>query len=90
MTFIDWSDAEGMIELFHEFVRDELNGCVADAERRAFLRQLLGDVMSIHETKLVDGIEQLRALQDAIPDEFRADPACTHLADLIVELEGLA
>jgi hypothetical protein len=78
-----------MIELFQEFVRDELNGCESDTERRAFLRQLRGDVMSIHEAKLVDGIEQLRALQDAIPDEFRADPACTHLADLITELEGL-
>ena len=87
MTFIDWSDAEGMVDLFQEFVRDELAS--ADPERKQFLNQLLGDVRSIREAKLVDAIEQLRALHDSIPDDFSADPASVHLSDLINELEGL-
>ena len=88
MTFIDWSDSEGMIDLYQEFVRDEMNGSLADEERQRFLNQILGDVESIGE----DGntIERLREIRDSIQDEFTADPASTHLVDLIQELERLA
>ena len=88
MTFIDWSDSEGMLELYQDFVRDEMNGSLADEERQRFLNQILGDVESIGE----DGntIERLREIRDSIQDEFTADPASTHLVDLIQELERLA
>lgn len=79
-----------MVDLFQEFVRDEVNGSLADAERQRFLSQLLEDVESAREAKVVDAIQRLRAIQDSIPGEFSADPASLHLADLIQELEGLA
>jgi hypothetical protein len=90
LTFIDWSDAEGMVDLFQEFVRDELNHRPADTERQVFLNQLLEDVWSMREAKDVDAIRRLRAIQESIPGEFSVDPASLHLADLIEELEGLA
>ncbi len=90
MTFIDWSDGEGMVDLFQEFLRDELNDSLADTERQGFLNQLLGDVRSACEAKFVDAIQRLRAVQESIPGEFSADPASLHLEDLIQELEGLA
>ena len=90
MTFIDWSDAEGMVDLFQEFIRDELNHRPADTERQRFLNQLLEDVRTMGEAKYVDAIQRLRAIQESIPGEFSADPASLHLADLIQELEGLA
>ena len=89
MTFIDWSDAEGMVDLFQEFVRDEVNDSLADTERQRFLNQLLEDVGSMREAKSADAIRRLRAIQESIPGEFSADPASFHLADLIQELEGL-
>ncbi len=90
MTIIDWSDAEGMIDLFQEFVRDELNHRPADTERQRFLNQLLEDVGPLREGNFVDAIQTLRAIQESTPGEFSADPASLHLADLIQELEGLA
>ena len=90
MTFIDWSDAEGMVELFQEFVRDELNDSSSDTERQRFLTQLLEDVQSIREAKLLGAIRRLHLIQESIPDEFSEDPASLHLSDLIDELEGLA
>ena len=89
MTFIDWSDAEGMVDLFQEFIRDELNDSPSDAERQRFLNQLLEDVGSIREAKLVGAIRRLRLIQESIPSEFSEDPATLHLSDLIDELEGL-
>ena len=89
MTFIDWSDAEGMVDLFQEFVRDEMNDSLADTERQRFLNHLIEDVRSTREAKPVSVIPRLRAIQDSIPGEFSADPASLHLADLIQELEGL-
>ena len=90
MNFIDWSDAEGMLELFQEFLRDELNDSLADADRQGFLNQLLEDVSSIREGNVGGAIRRLRAVQESIPGEFSADPASAHLADLIEELAGLA
>ena len=89
MTFIDWSDAEGMVELFQEFVRDEMNGCLTDTERQGFLNQLLEDVGSMREAESLFAMQRLRAIQESIPGEFSADPASSHLTDLIQELEGL-
>jgi hypothetical protein len=89
MSFIDWSDAEGMLDLFQEFVRDEVSECLTDTERRRFLNRLLEDVGSIRDAKLVDAIARLREIQDSIQGEFSGDPAALHLADLIAELERL-
>ena len=88
MTFIDWSDSEGMLELYQDFVRDEMNGSLADAERQRFLNQILGDVEPIGEEG--NTIERRREIRESIQDEFTADPASTHLVDLIQELERLA
>jgi len=79
-----------MVDLFQEFVRDEVNHRPADTERQAFLNQVLEDVMTMREGRLVDAIRRLRAIQESIPGEFSADPASLHLADLIEELEGLS
>jgi hypothetical protein len=89
VTFIDWSDAEGMIDLYQEFVRDEMSD-VTDLERRRFLGRVLGDVRSIREAGMSDALEKLRAVHDSIDGEFSSDPAATHLTDLIAELERLA
>ncbi len=89
MTFIDWSDSEGMLDLFQEFLRDEMSACSADTERHRFLNQLAADVGSVREAGIEDAIPSLRTILESIQGEFRADPASLHLADLIGELEGL-
>ena len=88
MTFIDWSDAAGMLDLYQEFVRDERNACPSDEDRQGFLSQLLDDVSSIREAEMADALQKLRAIHESIRDEFSADPASLHLGDLIHELEG--
>ena len=90
MTFIDWSDAAGMLDLYQEFVRDERNACPSDEERQGFLSQLLDDVSSIREAEMVDALQKLRAIHESIRGEFSEDPASLHLVELIHELEGLA
>ena len=89
MSFIDWSDAEGMIELFKEFIRDEGRDSSADTERREFLDNLLGEVESMQQFTTVEALQQLREIHGAIRGEFRGDPASLHLSDLIHELEGI-
>jgi hypothetical protein len=87
VTFIDWSDAEGMIELFTDFVRDEWSNSSTDTERRDFLDDLLGEAESMQNLTPLETLQRLREIYDAIRREFRADPASLHLADLIQELE---
>ena len=89
MTFIDWSDAEGMVELFEEFIRDEMNDSLKDTERQQFLSHLLGDMEAIREVGMEDAIQRLRTIQESLREEFRADPVSLHLADLIEELERI-
>ena len=87
MSFIDWSDAEGMIELFQEFIRDEWSDSLADTERREFLGDLLGEVGSMQKLTIVEALQKLREIHESIREEFRGDPASLHLSDLIHELE---
>ena len=87
MTFIDWSDSEGMFDLFEEFIRDEINQSIEDPERQQFLRHFLREVSSMNEVTIANAILKLREIQDSIPDEFQTDTAVLHLADLIHELE---
>jgi molecular chaperone DnaK (HSP70) len=89
MTFIDWSDAEGMVELFEEFIRDEMNDSLSDTERQQFLSNLLGDVERIREVGMEGAIQRLRTIQESLQEDFREDPASLHLADLIDELERI-
>jgi hypothetical protein len=89
MSFIDWSDTEGMIELFKEFIRDEWRDSSADMERREFLDYLLAEVESMQNFGTVETLQQLREIHESIRGEFRGDPASLHLADLIHELEGI-
>jgi hypothetical protein len=87
MSFIDWSDAEGMIELFQEFIRDEWSDSLADTERREFLEDLLSEVGSMQKLTIVEALQKLREIHESIQEEFRGDPASLHLSDLIHELE---
>jgi hypothetical protein len=41
MTFFDWSDSDGMFDLFIEFIRDEMNASSGDRSREKFLAGLL-------------------------------------------------
>jgi len=78
-----------MIDLYREFVRDERNECPGDADRQRFLSRLLDDVAGLDEATPANALQGLRAIHDSIQDEFSADPAAAHLADLIHELEEL-
>lgn len=89
MSFIDWSDSEGLIDLLKEFVRDELSGSSEDAARKRFLSHLLADIGAMHEGTTADAIQRLREIQESIQKEFSADPASLHLSDLIQELERM-
>jgi hypothetical protein len=89
MTFIDWSDSEGMFDLFKEFIRDEMNDSLEDKERQQFLNHLLREVSSLNEVSIVDALKKLGAIRDTIQGEFRTDPAFLHLIDLIHELERI-
>jgi hypothetical protein len=90
MTFIDWSDAEEMLDLLMEFVRDANNECGDDIARRRFLSQLLVDLKDVTaELPNVPRdrfIQSLQAVYDSIDEEFKQDPVTGHIADCIVEL----
>ena len=87
MSFIDWSDSEGMFDLFQEFIRDEMNESFDDPERQQFLRNLLAEISSLNQMTIADAILKLRTIHDSIPGEFQTDSAFLHLRDLITELE---
>ena len=78
-----------MVELFEEFIRDEMNDSLKDTEREQFLSHLLGDMEPIREAGMEDAIQRLRTIQESLREEFRADLVSLHLADLIDELEAL-
>jgi hypothetical protein len=90
MTFIDWSDSEGMFDLLLEFLRDEKNACAGDAARQGFLAGLLLKVISAKELAPTKAINQLRAIHDSIDGEFKDDPAFLHIEHLIEELERIS
>lgn len=92
MSFIDWSDDEGIFGLLIEFVVDERNDAVADPKRKRFLTGLLAD---LHATKErfdenhADAINQLKTIYDSIDSEFRNDVVVVHIGDCIDELESI-
>jgi hypothetical protein len=89
MTFIDWSDSEGMFDLLLEFIRDEKNSCVGDAPRQRFLTDLLVKVMAAKELAPTKAINYLRAIHDSTRDEFKDDTVLLHVMDFIEELERI-
>ena len=89
MTFIDWSDSEGMFDLLVEFLRDEMSDSHGDANRQQFLAQLLTKVSALNEVTVANAGKTLRAIQDSIDEEFKQDPVFLHITDLINELERI-
>jgi len=90
MTFMDWSDSEGMLDLLTEFIRSEMNVSYADAHRQDFLTGMLARVEIANQLPLANAVNKLRGIRDSIEDEFRNDPVFLHMTDLIVELERIA
>ena len=54
MTFIDWSNSEGMFDLLVEFIRDEMSDSRGDANRQQFLAQLLTKVSALNEVAVAN------------------------------------
>ena len=92
MTFIDLSDAEGMIGLFVELVADERTECLDDSERMRFVEELLAELRSVEanldQIRLPAIIGRLKELQESASTSFTDDPVMAHLNDLIQELES--
>jgi hypothetical protein len=89
MSFIDWSDPEGMFDLFIEFIRDEINDSSGDAARQQFLQHLFKKVSTTESGTVADAIKTLKAIQNAIDEEFKTDPVALHMTDFINELERI-
>lgn len=91
MTFIDWSDSEGMFGLLLDFVADERAECQSDPERQRFLSDLLARLEAV-EARLAEVpasivVHALREILEAVGPEFAGDPVTVHLEDCIEELE---
>ena len=91
MTFIDWSDSEGMFGLLLDFIADQRAECQQDAERHQFMSELLAQLKAV-EARLAEVpasavIQRLRDAHESVGPEFLDDPAMVHLRDCIEELE---
>ena len=84
MTFIDWTDSEGMFGLLIDFVADERAGCPEDSERQRFLSDLLAILETLPAGHAVEGLKEA---YDSAGPEFEDDPAMVHLKHCIEELE---
>lgn len=91
MTFIDWSDSEGMFGLLLDFIANERTECQEDAERQRFLSDLLAQLGTVeaqlHEIPAAVVIQRLREAHESVDPEFAGDPVMVHLQDCIEELE---
>jgi hypothetical protein len=90
MTFIDWSDSEGMIGLLTDFVSDAGNECQGDVRRQEFLSRLLVDLSTLASQLSISGKEaanRLRSIYNSIDQEFEHDPVTIHVRDCIDELD---
>ena len=91
MTFIDWSDSEGMFGLLLDFVADERAECEEDPERQRFLSDVLAQLRTL-ELRLAEisasvVIQGLRDAHESVGPEFTGDAVMAHLRDCIEELE---
>ena len=91
MTFIDWSDPEGMLGLFVELVADERVECLGDTERLSFVEDLLAALRTVEaevsSVPMSATVQRLRSLRDGVDPEFSDDPVMAHFDDLLDELE---
>ena len=93
MTFIDWSDAEGMFGLLVELVADKRAECQKDPERLHFVEDLLAQLRTV-EARLplipaTDAIQRLKELQESVDPGFAGDAVVIHLKDCIDELQRI-
>jgi hypothetical protein len=89
MTFIDWSDSEGMLELLAEFVGDARNECLKDVKRQQFLSALFIQLDELVQqfSNTQNPINRLRSIYNSIDPEFKDDAVMIHVNDCIEELE---
>lgn len=91
MSFIDWSDAEGIFGLLVELVADETTDCQNDPERRRFLADLLAQLRALGarlpRIPVSVAIHRLRDLHESADPEFADDTVIVHLRDCIEEFE---
>ena len=89
MTFIDWSDSEGMLELLAEFVGDARNECLKDVKRQQFLSALFIQLDELVQqfSNTQNPINRLRSIYNSIDPEFKDDAVTIHVSDCIEELE---
>lgn len=93
MTFIDWSDSEGMFGLLLDFVADERAECEEDPERQRFLSDILAQLRTV-ESRIAKisasvVVQELKAAYESFDPEFAGDPVMTHLQHCIEELERI-
>ena len=90
MSFIDWSDPEGMFGLLVEYVADEQREA-EEPTRRAFLSRLRGQLEDLQDSfealPPIEAINALRAIRRSIGKEFETDSVVEHLSACVEELE---
>jgi hypothetical protein len=91
VTFLDLSDAEGMIGLYLELVADERTGCQDDPERLRFVEELLEQLKSMEanldQVHLSATVQKLKDLHESADNDFANDPVMVHLNDLLEEID---
>ena len=91
MTFIDLSDAEGMLGLFINLVEDERAACRDDPERLRFVEALLAQLrtmeLDLDEATRSAMLQKLEGLRHSADRAFALDPVMVHLEDLIEAIE---
>lgn len=93
MTFIDWSDSEGMFGLLLDLVADERAECEEDPERQRFLSDLLAQLRTVEARSAGISasvvVQELKGAYEFFDPEFVGDPVMAHLQDCIEELERI-
>jgi len=91
VTFIDFSDTEGMLGLLVDLVADETSDCHRDLDRHRFLTDLLAQLRAVEHRlpglQLSAAIRSLKDLHHSIDPEYSGDTVVVHLGDCIAELE---
>lgn len=94
MTFIDLSDAEGMLGLFIDLVEDERAECQDDPERLRFVEWLLAELktmeVGLDQVPRAAIVHKLRSLQRSADRRFALDPVMVHLDDLTEAIENVS
>lgn len=89
MTFIDWSDTEGIFGLLRDFIADERNESESDPARHRFLADLLSELNDIDAQQAPPAlIEALSAVSSSVNREFDNDSVMVHVRDCIEALKN--